>query len=79
MKKVYEEIELDLDKDLYDKLIKLAKEEIVKDAPALMDYICAKILTSIVDNEKQFVEMVKKVQAKDKKSHGSKTKRKIEK
>jgi len=72
MKKVYEVIEIDLDKDLYDKLIKLAKEEIVKDDPALIDYICAKILVSIVDNEEQFIKMVKKVQANDKKHHESK-------
>ena len=54
------EMEIDLDKDLYDKLIPYALKEIEKDEPALINYIVNKALIHAVKNEKEFKKLVKK-------------------
>lgn len=45
------EIELDLDKDTINKLIEIAKEEIVNDDEALINYAANKALKLIVDTD----------------------------
>jgi len=64
-KKIYEEIELDLDGKTIDGLCAFALEKIANDKEALVNYAANIILQDVVDNPKKFKEMAEKIKNMD--------------
>ena len=66
MKKTYEILELDLEEEVIESIVKFALETIVNDRDALVEYGALKILENVVGHPEKIKQVVKKYREKHK-------------